>query len=72
MKLVGTENYSYQPVNAKAAGLQAGDVITDVDGTPVSQIEDYREILSQMSGASSVSVSLERDGQPMNITITMD
>ncbi|SEG59793.1 type II secretion system protein GspC [Halopseudomonas aestusnigri] len=56
----------------EAAGLQAGDVITDVDGTPVSQIEDYREILGQMSGASSVSVSLERDGQPMNITITMD
>lgn len=56
----------------EAAGLKAGDVITDVDGTPVSQIEDYRDILSDMSGASSVSVSLERDGQPMNITITMD
>ncbi|WP_321351362.1 type II secretion system protein GspC [Halopseudomonas oceani] len=56
----------------EAAGLQAGDVITDVDGTPVSQIEDYREILRELSGASSVSVSLERDGQPMNITITMD
>ncbi len=56
----------------EAAGLKAGDVITDVDGTPVSQIEDYRDILRDMSGASSVSVSLERDGQPMNITITMD
>ncbi|WP_341708231.1 type II secretion system protein GspC [Halopseudomonas sp.] len=56
----------------EAAGLKAGDVITDVDGTPVSQIEDYRDILRDMSGATSVSVSLERDGQPMNITITMD
>ncbi|MBA6418991.1 type II secretion system protein GspC [Pseudomonas sp. 5Ae-yellow] len=56
----------------EAAGLQSGDVITDVDGTPISDIEDYRDILKELSDASSVSISLERDGEPMNITITMD
>jgi len=56
----------------EAAGLQAGDVITDVDGTPIADIEDYRDILKEMTNASSVSISLERDGEPMNITITMD
>tara|TARA_Y100000780_G_scaffold87160_1_gene79033 strand:- start:591 stop:1451 length:861 start_codon:yes stop_codon:yes gene_type:complete len=56
----------------EAAGLKSGDVITDVDGTPVSQIEDYRDILRELTDASSVSLSLERDGEPMNITITMD
>lgn len=56
----------------EAAGLKGGDVITDVDGTPVSQIEDYRDILRELTDASSVTLSLERDGEPMNITITMD
>lgn len=56
----------------EAAGLQPGDVITDVDGTPISDIEDYRDILKELTDASSVSVSLERNGEPMNITITMD
>ncbi len=56
----------------EAAGLQPGDVITDVDGTPIADIQDYRDILKGMTDASSVAVSLERDGEPMNITITMD
>lgn len=56
----------------EAAGLVAGDVITEVNGSPVSDISDYRDLLKELADASSVSVSLERDGEPMNITITMD
>lgn len=56
----------------EAAGLQAGDVIIAVEGTPVSDINDYRDILQEFGSASSVSVSLERNGEPMNITIMMD
>lgn len=56
----------------EAAGLQPGDVIIAVEGTPVSEINDYRDILQELGDASSVSVSLERNGEPMNITITMD
>ncbi|SDS70153.1 type II secretion system protein C (GspC) [Halopseudomonas xinjiangensis] len=56
----------------EAAGLQPGDVIIAVEGTPVSEINDYRDILQELGSASSVSVSLERNGEPMNITIMMD
>lgn len=56
----------------EAAGLQPGDVIIAVEGTPVSDINDYRDILQEFGSASSVSVSLERNGEPMNITIMMD
>lgn len=47
-------------------------MILEVEGRAVAEINDYREILQELSGASSVSVSLERGGEPMNITITMD
>jgi len=56
----------------EAAGWVAGDVITEVNGSPVSDINDYGELLSELADASSVSVSLERNGEPMNITINMD
>ncbi|HDZ56295.1 MAG TPA: type II secretion system protein GspC [Pseudomonas xinjiangensis] len=56
----------------EAAGLQPGDVITSIEGTPVSEINDYRDILQELGDASSVSVSLERSGEPINITITME
>lgn len=56
----------------EAAGFEPGDVITEVNGSPVSEISDYRDLLAELAEASSVSVSLERDGEPMNITINMD
>lgn len=56
----------------EAAGLVAGDVITEVNGSPVADITDYRDLLKELADASSVSVSLERNGEPMNITISMD
>lgn len=55
-----------------AAGLKAGDVITGVDGSPVAEITDYRDLLKSLADATSVAVALERDGEPMNITINMD
>lgn len=56
----------------EAAGLVSGDVITEVNGRPVAEISDYRDLLAELADASSVSVSLERNGEPMNITINMD
>jgi general secretion pathway protein C len=55
----------------EAAGLQPGDVVTAVEGTPVAEINDYRDILQTLTG-STVSLSLDRNGEPMTITITMD
>ena len=55
----------------EAAGLMPGDVVTAVEGTPVAEINDYRDILQELTG-STVSLSLDRNGEPMTITITMD
>lgn len=65
-------NPGRQAAEFEAAGLEPGDVILAVEGTSVSEIQDYRDILKELGGSSSVSVSLERNGQPTEITITMD
>lgn len=55
-----------------AAGLEAGDVIISVEGTPVGEINDYRDILQELGSSSSVSLYLERNGQPLSLTISLD
>ncbi|MFZ2289980.1 MAG: type II secretion system protein N [Halopseudomonas yangmingensis] len=55
-----------------AAGLQAGDVVTAVEGRPVADINDYRDLLQDLSGVGSVSLAVERNGEPITITISMD
>ena len=55
-----------------AAGLEPGDVVISVEGMPVSEITDYREILQELGNASSVALSLERDGQPLSLSISLD
>ncbi|WP_373187193.1 type II secretion system protein N [Halopseudomonas sp.] len=55
----------------EAAGLQAGDVVVAVEGTPVAEISDYRDILQGLTG-DTVSLYVERKGEPLTLTITMD
>lgn len=55
-----------------AAGLEPGDVVISVEGMPVAEITDYREILQELGSASSVALSLERDGQPLSLSISLD
>jgi type II secretory pathway component PulC len=45
-----------------AAGLQAGDVIRAINGSPLSR-NRFEEIESEFSGASQVELTIERGGQ---------
>ncbi|MEO6689483.1 MAG: type II secretion system protein N [Dokdonella sp.] len=50
-------------------GLRAGDVITSVDGTPIDSFARGQEIMSKLSQASSVRVTVLRDGKPTDVTV---
>ncbi|GAC1481204.1 MAG: RIP metalloprotease RseP [Candidatus Dormibacteria bacterium] len=54
---------------ASAAGLRSGDVIQSVDGRPISQFDDLPNALNASKGAP-VSVSVDRSGQPVTLTIS--
>jgi putative serine protease PepD len=56
---------------AAGAGVQAGDVITSVDGRSVSEPEDVSEAISGKEPGDQVRVELVRDGEPRSITITL-
>ena len=55
----------------QAAGVQAGDVITSINGTEISNSEDYQKYIQEnpLTGAP-VELTYKRDGKTYDITVT--
>jgi serine protease Do len=56
---------------ALKAGIQAGDVITAVNGTPVKDARDLARTIGMMAPDSSVKIDILRDGQAKTLTLTL-
>ena len=54
---------------ARKAGLEPGDMVTELDGESVTEIEEFHRILQQ-SGGRPLELSWVRDGEKMRATIT--
>ncbi len=54
-----------------AAGLQAGDVITAVDGTEVESMAQVRNAISEKSAGDNVQLSYTRDGAESTASVTL-
>ena len=54
---------------ASQAGLQAGDVITSINGHAIRTFEDLRQALDTARSAP-VTVVVDRQGQPLTLTVT--
>jgi general secretion pathway protein C len=50
-------------------GLMPGDLVTAVNGTPLDDPSRGLEILQSMNSAAQVTVTVERNGQPTQVTI---
>ncbi|MGO4533857.1 S1C family serine protease [Leifsonia sp. 2MCAF36] len=56
---------------AAAAGIQAGDIITKVDGKPVASIDDLTVIQLTHKPGDQVEVTYERDGKKQTTRVTL-
>ncbi|TDN88547.1 M50 family metallopeptidase [Microbacterium sp. BK668] len=57
------------PAPSQAAGIEPGDVIVSVDGTPVETFADASAIIRQSPGVP-VALVVERDGAEETLTVT--
>ena len=53
------------------AGLQPGDVLTSVNGIPLSSIQDTDELFRDLSGQTRIDVVVERDGQAVPLSVQL-
>ena len=55
----------------RRVGLRSGDVVTHVNGIPVSDTSRMGELISLLSNARSLDVTLERAGQPTQLSLAL-
>lgn len=56
---------------AEAAGVQVGDIITAVDGTPVDANHRLADVVSQYRPGDRVKITVWRAGDSKRITVTL-
>ena len=56
---------------AAKAGIQSGDVITAVNGTPVKDARDLARTIGTMAPNATVKLDIIRGGQAKTITLTL-
>lgn len=54
---------------ANRAGLQAGDAITAVSGTPITTVQEFRGLVESKQG-TEVTLDVERNGEQLSIAVT--
>src|SRR5262249_35403659 len=57
---------------ASGAGLQPGDVVTRVNGKPVSDDVAFRDMIAAAVPGSRIEMTVHRDGRDRAITATLD
>jgi serine protease Do len=57
--------------SAAKAGIKAGDVITTLNGKPVSSFAALRAEVGSMPVGSKVSLGLLREGKPVTVTLEL-
>ena len=55
---------------AQKAGIKAGDVIIQLGDLKVSGMQSYMEALGQFKSGQTVTVTVLRDGKPIQLTLT--
>ncbi|MBV8824370.1 MAG: PDZ domain-containing protein, partial [Hyphomicrobiales bacterium] len=56
---------------AAAAGIQSGDVITSVDGTPIHDARELARKIGTMAPGTSVKLDIMRDGKSQSFSLTL-
>jgi serine protease Do len=56
---------------AAKAGLKAGDVVLKFDGKAIEDAADLREAVNAADGGTEVTLSIQRDGRPMDVKATL-
>ena len=51
-----------EPELFKSAGLQAGDVITQINGLDLTDLQQSQEALSELRNAQNIELTIIRDG----------
>ncbi len=64
-------SYVYPGSDAEAKGLAEGDIITEIDGTAVSSMDDLNAVKNQHVAGETVNLTVYRGGQYYSVDIVL-
>lgn len=68
-RIRGTDGHDYYP--ARDAGIELGDIITRINGSPVNSVDDVERLVTRgMSEGTSLSIELLRNGKRVSTLVT--
>jgi len=74
-KLAGKEGVLVSSVDADGpagkAGMKAGDVILKLDAAMIEDGDDLREAVAKAEGGKEVTVTVQREGRPLDLKVTL-
>jgi putative serine protease PepD len=56
---------------ASAAGVQAGDVVTEIDGRPVNGADEFIVAIRAKQPGDTVTLTIDRNGSTSDVTVTL-
>ncbi len=52
-------------------GLKSTDLVTAVNGTPLSSVSNPQQLIDKLGNAASLQVTIQRDGKPATLTLNL-
>jgi general secretion pathway protein C len=70
-KIVGADISGADASLLARLGLKPTDVVTAINGTPLAGVTNPQQLMNQLQNSSSVQVTVQRDGRPATLTLSL-
>jgi general secretion pathway protein C len=70
-RIVGADISGADATVLSRVGLRATDVVTAINGTPLAGVSNPQALMDQLQNASSIQVTVQRDGKPATLTLSL-
>lgn len=70
-RIVGADISGADASTLARVGLKPTDVVTAINGTPLNQVSNPQALMDQLRNAGSIQVTVQRDGKPATLTLSL-
>ena len=70
-KIVGADISGADAGTLARVGLKPSDVVTAINGTPLTSVSNPQALMEQLQNSSSIQVTVQRDGKPATLTLSL-
>ncbi|HEY2395464.1 MAG TPA: type II secretion system protein N [Rudaea sp.] len=70
-KIVGADISGADAGTLARVGLKPNDVVTAINGMPLTSVSNPQALMAQLQNSNSIQVTVQRDGKPATLTLSL-